>query len=309
MIRILHKGYFLLVMLLLSIISFAQTTVTVKEQQMKVLMRMIGHEFLMQMGDSTTRILPITFDGGRYKIQFDNEFAIEPDLVSFAANKVFKEQASREPIFQNDFFRNGFANNAYIMEVLQCETQEVVYGFIYNPVNDEGVIPCKSRSLPKDCYQFYFTLEDTTLYQAQTVSQTKASKRGNAFFYGLFLLVPVLAITVYYFKRKRVKSAAQKEIMAIGQYQFDKKAMKLRFDGKVEDLSSKEADLLELLATNKNKILAREHILNIVWNDEGDYVGRTLDVSISKLRKKLKADTSLKIVNIRGVGYRFTVEN
>ncbi len=72
-------------------------------------------------------------------------------------------------------------------------------------------------------------------------------------------------------------------------------------------LSGKEADLLFLLLSNENKTLEREHILEVVWGDQGDYVGRTLDVFISKLRKKLQADPSLKIINIRGVGYRFVM--
>jgi DNA-binding response OmpR family regulator len=59
-----------------------------------------------------------------------------------------------------------------------------------------------------------------------------------------------------------------------------------------------------LLHSSANSTLERECILRAVWGDEGDYVGRTLDVFISKLRKKLDADSSLKIVNVRGVGYK-----
>jgi len=57
-----------------------------------------------------------------------------------------------------------------------------------------------------------------------------------------------------------------------------------------------------------NTTVEREVILNIVWGDEGDYVGRTLDVFISKLRKKLEVDSSIKIVNIRGVGYKLVTD-
>ena len=57
-----------------------------------------------------------------------------------------------------------------------------------------------------------------------------------------------------------------------------------------------------------NKPIAREDILQRIWGDEGDYVGRTLDVFISKLRKKLAADASLKIVNLRGVGYKLVMD-
>ena len=55
------------------------------------------------------------------------------------------------------------------------------------------------------------------------------------------------------------------------------------------------------------ELLEREVILKTVWGDDGDYIGRTLDVFISKLRKKLEANTNLKIVNIRGVGYKLVI--
>jgi DNA-binding response OmpR family regulator len=53
-----------------------------------------------------------------------------------------------------------------------------------------------------------------------------------------------------------------------------------------------------------NSTVEREHILKTIWGDEGSYIGRTLDVFISKLRKRLEADTKVKIVNVRGVGYK-----
>ncbi|MBL6447968.1 winged helix-turn-helix transcriptional regulator [Fulvivirga sp. 29W222] len=85
--------------------------------------------------------------------------------------------------------------------------------------------------------------------------------------------------------------------------------MTLSHKYKTTELSGKEADLLYLLYSSENQTLKREYILKVVWGDEGDYVGRTLDVFISKLRKKLVADTSLKIINIRGIGYKFVIGN
>ena len=63
-----------------------------------------------------------------------------------------------------------------------------------------------------------------------------------------------------------------------------------------------------MLYEKLNETVEKEVILKEVWGDEGDYVGRTLDVFISKLRKKLEADPNVKIVNIRGVGYKLVVE-
>ena len=68
-----------------------------------------------------------------------------------------------------------------------------------------------------------------------------------------------------------------------------------------------ESDLLLLLYNEANQTVERDVILSKVWGDEGDYVGRTLDVFISKLRKKLEADPNVKIVNIRGIGYKLVL--
>ena len=83
--------------------------------------------------------------------------------------------------------------------------------------------------------------------------------------------------------------------------------MLLSIDNQTIELSNKETELLALLHSSANEPVEREVLLHKVWGDNGDYVGRTLDVFISKLRKKLEADSSVKIVNIRGVGYKLVM--
>ena len=78
---------------------------------------------------------------------------------------------------------------------------------------------------------------------------------------------------------------------------------------KTIELTSKESDLLNLLYESVNNTVDRETILNKVWGDEGDYVGRTLDVYVSKLRKKLENDSTIQLKNIRGIGYKLIVDN
>ena len=93
-------------------------------------------------------------------------------------------------------------------------------------------------------------------------------------------------------------------LIPMGSSWFDEKNMVLLFgDNKVE-LSHKEGELLSLLYASANLPVEREEILKKIWGDDGDYVGRTLDVFISKLRKKLEPENDVKIVNIRGVGYK-----
>lgn len=269
-------------------VSFANKSV--EEQHMKVVMRMVGHEFLLEMGDSTTRIPPIKKVDGRYRIMFERSIAVEADLLSFVATKVFQE------------------NNlpaGYIMEVEACETHEVVYSYEESPADTLDIIPCKSRPLPTGCYEFYFTFLDQ---QQAVVKQQLKDKSADATIYFLGVLVLFGAGGImYYLKKKRALKDDHR--IAIGEYMFDEKAMKLFLKSEEFELSSKETDLLALFMEHKNETIEREVLLNKVWNDEGDYIGRTLDVSVSKLRKKLAQDANIKIVNIRGVGYRLTVND
>lgn len=80
----------------------------------------------------------------------------------------------------------------------------------------------------------------------------------------------------------------------------------IRGDEHIE-FTGKECMLLKALYNALNTTLERDEILSIVWGDDGDYVGRTLDVFISKLRKKLESDPKVKILNLRGVGYKLVL--
>ncbi|MDD7915612.1 helix-turn-helix domain-containing protein [Polaribacter ponticola] len=72
-------------------------------------------------------------------------------------------------------------------------------------------------------------------------------------------------------------------------------------------LSKKECELLEIFVANENQVVKREDLTKQVWEDNGVIVGRSLDTYISKLRKKLQEDTSIKLTNIHGVGYKLEV--
>jgi two-component system, OmpR family, response regulator len=81
----------------------------------------------------------------------------------------------------------------------------------------------------------------------------------------------------------------------------------LTINGTMVDLTAKETKLLHLFCLNKNKVLNRDIIQKAIWEDEGYFVGRSMDVFISRLRKILSVDPSVNIVNVHGVGYRLEV--
>lgn len=94
----------------------------------------------------------------------------------------------------------------------------------------------------------------------------------------------------------------------LGTIQFDSENFKLIFEDESEKkLTKKEAKILKLLVQNKNKVLTRDIVLNAVWGQDDYFVGRSLDVFITKLRKYLKPDDSVSINNIHGVGFKLEV--
>lgn len=271
-------------LLLFSLIASIQVSAETKEQQLKVMLRGIGHEFLMQLNDDTSLVLPIEKVGDRYALKFGRSFSFEPDNLFLSTYKVMEEF---EIIDQ------------YIVEVEPCDTSIVIHSFEANLLKDKESIACKMRALPIACYVFYFTLVENSTSHATT-------EENNSVWWMVPIgVVGMTLLLVWWRKRKRLQ--ADNHLITIGQFQFDQKGMKLNLKAQSIELSSKETDLLYLLYTNENETLEREYILKVVWGDEGDYVGRTLDVFISKLRKKLEADSSIKIINVRGVGYRMVV--
>ena len=93
----------------------------------------------------------------------------------------------------------------------------------------------------------------------------------------------------------------------IGEFNFDCKNLSLQHITGNKTLTQKEAEVLKLLCSNKERVLKREEILTTVWGDDDYFMGRSLDVFISKLRKYLKEDPKVEIVNYHGVGFRLEV--
>ena len=104
-------------------------------------------------------------------------------------------------------------------------------------------------------------------------------------------------------------SATTKEIKTIGKFTFNPEDLTLAIDGKSRTLTLKEAELIKFFAENSNKVLSRNDILEKVWGTNDYFLGRSLDVFISRLRKYFKDDPNLKIVNLHGIGFRFSVKN
>lgn len=105
----------------------------------------------------------------------------------------------------------------------------------------------------------------------------------------------------------RKESGPAPQYLTLGKFEFHPNRYELKSGDEVRKLSHREAVLLHVLAENKNVIVQRKEVLMRVWGDDSFFNSRNMDVYISKLRDYLKADPSVEIVTIKGVGYRFVV--
>jgi DNA-binding response OmpR family regulator len=94
----------------------------------------------------------------------------------------------------------------------------------------------------------------------------------------------------------------------LGKFHFNPKLRELSVEGRTQTLSPKENELLRMLAEHKNDLLPREKALKKIWGSDTYFNGRSMDVYIAKLRKYLKEDDQLEIVNIHGNGFRLVVK-
>ena len=102
----------------------------------------------------------------------------------------------------------------------------------------------------------------------------------------------------------RIELKTTIDAIKIGEYSFNLTKQTLEYTSEIEQLTHREAQLLFHLFEKKNEVLDRTFILNKLWGNDDFFNARSIDVFISKLRKKLKKDDSLQIINIRGFGYK-----
>lgn len=94
------------------------------------------------------------------------------------------------------------------------------------------------------------------------------------------------------------------DLYTIGRYTFRVSQQTLQIGDQVESLSYRETEILRMLAEQANDVLRRQPVLIALWGDDNFFNARSMDVFITKLRKKLKGDPEVRIVNIRGIGYK-----
>lgn len=250
-----------------------------------VLLRRIGDQLLLQSGDSTSRVLPIEkISENEYQIRFENDLTFQTDsLVNTTRRLLANDPSARD----------------YVVNVLNCGDAGIVYGYAISGNKKDEIVPCKGRKQPTACYMVDIKFKPSGM-----------NVKRQCLLGGL----PVLAFVGFIFLRsvKPRKAVANDQFnnkFNLGTVSFDAQERQLIIDGNTVDLTGTETRLLLIFAMSPNETIQRSRLQKEIWEDEGVIVGRSLDMFVSKLRKKLEPDPNIKIVVIRGKGYKLEISS
>ncbi|MGV3765816.1 MAG: helix-turn-helix domain-containing protein [Chitinophagaceae bacterium] len=297
------KQYSLFAVLSVSLIVFALAFIKKEkahpDKHLEIVLRNIGHQVLLHSRDSTSRVLPVkTVHKNTFRISFENSFGFTPDtLMNMVHQQLAKTDWQRE----------------YTVSVNDCEQHQTIFAYEVNSTGGD-LKPCRGREQKKGCYVIEISFP-----------------AKSSFPYGWLLLtfIPV-ALAGLYLVRRRTGIAEPLELIPerggeslsgetepvpgiadykkLGNFVFIEPGGMLSLNGETIVLSVKEAKALSILISNQNEVVERDLLMKAIWEDEGVFViTRNVDVLISKLRKRLSGDASVKIVNVHGKGYKLVV--
>jgi DNA-binding winged helix-turn-helix (wHTH) protein len=268
--------------------------------------------------------LPVTeIKEGTFLLKFENEFIFNHDSLMVLSQGLLPKTQ----------FPSG-----YTVTVHDCIKGDIVYGFQINNTSPD-ILACSGRSQPPGCYTIEFTFPDfyvNTKKKKADISQLTDSAKvdppeahpkplafktatsdyllSNVVYGGILVLLCVALLIGRVGKivkpvpvedqNNAIVKKSVPELAALGKFLVDSKNQCLLFGGEVISLTDKEYKVLELLNKSFGELTPRETLIQEVWINEGVITGRSLDMFISKLRKKLSRDPELRITNVHGKGYK-----
>jgi Transcriptional regulatory protein, C terminal len=259
-------------------------------EKINLALRQTAHKLLKQAGDSTSTIAPIKQTSeNSYLAKLEHQFNYD----------------SLSSILKNSFEAYDI-KGAYEVAVWDCGNKELILGYSsYDVLKGDG-IPCGGRNQAVDCFNFTVTFTEKPLVSNTTFIPFLLG--------GLFVSTLIGLIYFFYIYKKKkeivelprsIEPRDETHLIYIGNTIFNPHNQTIEIKNNVQKLTFREAKLLQLFCNHKNELLDRDFILKNVWEDEGVFVGRSVDVFVSRLRKLLKEDDGLKIVNVHSRGYRF----
>ena len=273
----------IIIVILISAGAFINKSNEIPEKHLEVVLRNLGHHLLLTARDSTSRVLPVKkLNENTYQISFQNDFSFVSDTLINLVQRTFQKNV---------------LPTEYIVSLKNCKLNETVFAFEINSQTGD-LRGCRGRKLEVGCY----------------VIEIDFLKTDQFHFFWLLLLIIPLSLVGFYVKNKFRKQEEKESIIdnndyiQLGIFKFYADNNVLKIENNNITLSEKETKALKIFAENINQIVEREKLMKEIWEDKGVVViSRNVDVLVSKLRKKLSDDNSIKFINVPGRGYKFII--
>jgi hypothetical protein len=259
-----------------------------RAENVNLALRRTAHHLLRIAGDSTSRIPPVEqTNPNTFRVSFRRSFNYDS-----------------LPALLQESLRLHQVTGAYDVAVLDCARGQLLLGYNLYDLLKNSVVPCGGRSMVAGCYVLQLTF-------SPVAPAPQPSMR-----WPLLALVGILSGVAFIVWRRSVRpgepvaqpSSLPDPAIRFGQSRLDVSNQLLTSGTSQHTLTYRETKLLRLLVNHPNEVLERNQILKQVWEDEGITVGRSVDVFISRLRKLLQDDPTIRISAVHGVGYRLEVQ-
>ena len=277
-----------IVLLLVGFVSKQTNSSSFDAAKEMIVMRQIAHRILLYAGDSSTQVSPIQrISATSFNIPFKSRFSFKPDSLVQIIDRTI---------------RNNHLPSDYIVQVTEPQHNKVVFGYAILRSEQQNIIPCSGRNQPAVPYSIMIRFKEKPFTPAVVFIGAGVFLLAGAAFIAWRVKRNPLVPTV-----TTATGTTTDAAFTIGRYLFYADVQRLVWNGDETILTSKEAKLLRIFAEAPNQIIDRNRLQKEVWEDEGVIVGRSLDVFVSKLRKRLEQDPAIKIISIHGKGYKLEI--
>jgi DNA-binding response OmpR family regulator len=225
--------------------------------------------------------------------------------VLYAEDELFLGKIVRESLQSRGFDVLMEADGAKVVEQFKKIKPDICVLDIMLPNKDGFAIADEIRQLDEEVPIIFLTAK------VQTEDVVKGFQLGANDYIRKPFSMEELIVRIQYLVRSRGNGGSTRissDLVNIGKYQFLVNRQLLSHGKEEKKLSYRESELLKLLYANRDKIIDRREILNLLWGNDSFFNSRNLDVYITKLRSYLREDPKLEIITIKGIGYRFIIE-
>lgn len=270
--------------------TVAADTLDAPDTRQLIGLRKIGHFLLLSAGDSTSRIMPVRKNKkGEYQVNFEKPFRFVPDSLA----EIVTRLSANQELSEN-----------YTLSMYEAGTDHMIYGFTSDDIA-KAKVPCIGRAMPYRNYEIRVQYFSDALFEQKLSLPLVPSLLSAVFIFG-----SVAGFGLYRHQQSRkntgrIAAAESNETtsIAIGKYVFNPDAQLLNYGNEIIPLTPKEQTLLTIFLKSPNQVIDRNLLLKLGWEDEGVITGRSLDMYVSKLRKKFAKDESVDFKNVHGKGY------